>query len=107
RIAVEAMLSGSPADSVELLGRAIEFHRSRGRHMLLPDMFLHRGRALVALGNPVAAATDFESGIAVLEKQWASLAPGEMRWGVFATAQELFEEAIALSLARSDVRTAF
>jgi CHAT domain-containing protein len=107
RIGMQGLLASAPADAVEVLGRAIEFNRGPGRDMLLPDMYLHRGRAFAALRNPGAAATDFEAGIAELEKQRKSVAPGEERLGVFATAQELFEEAIALSLARSDVPAAF
>lgn len=107
RLAVQGFLAASPTDAVTLLGRAIEFHQARGRRMFLPELLLHRGRALAALGRPAEAASDFEAGIRELEAERMSLDPGDQRWGMFAAADELFDEAVALALQRQDVAAAF
>lgn len=107
RLTVDAYLAASPADALPLFARAIEFNRRNGRRMLLPDLHLQRGRALRAAGDEAAAAAEFEEGIRELEAQRSSIAPGEGRWGMFAAADELFDEAVALAVARGDARGAF
>jgi len=103
----EALVAPSPEVAVSLLTRAIDFHSTRGRRVVLPELFLARGRAYRDGGQASLAAADFESGIAQFEKRRESLPKGELRWGTFDTAGELFEEAVASALARRDVATAF
>lgn len=106
-LAVAGYLAPSPARTVELLGKAIEFHRSRGRRIYLPEMLLHRGRALMALGRRRDAAADLEEGIAEMERQRMSLDSGDARWGVFVEGSELFDEAVTLAFDGGDQRLAF
>jgi CHAT domain-containing protein/tetratricopeptide (TPR) repeat protein len=107
RMAVQGFLATSPESAVNHLSSAIAFERAKRQHMLLPELLLHRGRAFAAAGNAPRAADDFEQGIRELEDQRASLAAGEQRWGVFGAADELFDEAVALALRRSDAEAAF
>lgn len=105
--AVEAGVETSPGAAVTLLRNAIDFHRAKGRRMFLPELFLKRGRALIALGRLTEAAADFDAGISELEAQRLTLEKGEQRWGMFAEADELFDEALALALSRGDKAGAF
>lgn len=105
--AVDARLIASPRNAVLHLDKVIDYHRVKGRHMFLPELYLQRGRALAALGRLPAATADFEAGIAELESQRATLPAGEVRWGVFMAAEELVEEAIAAALARNDSTAAY
>lgn len=105
--AVEAGLARSPLDAVTLLGQAIDYQRVKGRRMFLPELLLHRGMALAGLGRATEAASDFESGIAEIEAQRQTLASGENRWGMFAAADELFDEAVSLALSRGDTARAY
>lgn len=107
RVAIEGLLARSAAEAVPLLTRAIDFHHERGRRMFLPDLYLHRGRALERLGDGHAAAADYERGIAELEAQRSSIQEGDERWGMFAGADELFEEALVLAHRRGDPASAF
>jgi CHAT domain-containing protein len=106
-MATEAILTPSPDVAVALLSRAIDYHRTRGRRMLLPDMLLRRGRAFRDLRQYDLAAADMEAGITEVEIHRQSLPGGESRWGIFHAAEDLFEEAIGLALARNDVGKAF
>ncbi len=105
--AVEAMVAATPPDALRLLTAAIQYHRTKGRRIRLPDLLLSRGRAFRAVGDDTSAAADFEAGIAQLEQYREALPPGEQRWGVFHAANELFQEALALALRRGDHESAF
>jgi CHAT domain-containing protein len=105
--AVQAMLEASPVEAVTLATQAIEFHEAKGYRMLLPNLYLQRARAYRDSGDPASAARDLERGISELESHRESLPEGEARWGVFHSADELFEDAIALALRRNDARAAF
>lgn len=107
RIAAEGLLAQAPAEAATLLGTAIDFHRFRGRRMFLPELLLHRSRALLAMNRTDAAAADLDKGIEELEKQRTSLEEGEARLGVFGTADELFEDAVALAVDRGQNDRAF
>ena len=75
--------------------------------MNLPGLFLQRGRAHRANGDAIAAAADLESGMVEQERHRQSLPSGDVRWGAFFAAEELFEEAIDLAVDRNDVPRAF
>ncbi|MFP5246444.1 MAG: tetratricopeptide repeat protein, partial [Thermoanaerobaculia bacterium] len=107
RLAVQGFLARSPADAVTALSHAIDFQRTKGRRVFLPELLLYRGRAHAAVGNRLDAAADFEAGIRELEDQRISIAAGDERWGMFGTADELFDEAVILALQNGDVSAAF
>ena len=93
--------------AVALLTRAIAYHATRGDRVVLPELYLARGRAYRTGGQEALAASDFETGIVQVEKRRESLPHGELRWGTFDTAAELFEEAAASAIRRGDVSAAF
>lgn len=107
RFAVAGFLAPTPFAAVPNLTRAIEFHREKGRRMYLPELYLERGRAYAKMRDIPAAAADFEAGIGELETQRLSLRAGDERWGMFSSHGELFDEAVALALARGDSDQAF
>ena len=104
---MEGFVTLSPSEAVPLLGRAIEFHSTKGRRMLLPEMFLYRGRALAAMGKIDSAAADFEAGIREFETQQQSIEQANERWRMYSSADELFDEAVSLAAGRGDIVTAF
>ncbi|HYR26888.1 MAG TPA: hypothetical protein VEU30_00395, partial [Thermoanaerobaculia bacterium] len=107
RLMVRGFLAGSPASVVTHISQAIDFHRTKGRRMFLPELLLERGRAYAALKKQQEAAADFEAGINELESQRMSIESADERWGMFAVADELFDEAAALALMRGDIARAF
>jgi len=107
QLVVRAMLAASPSEATGLLTDAIAFQSAKGDRMNLPGLYLLRGRAFRSLGDQVGAASDFERGIAEIEKHRQSLPQGEARWGAFYSADELFEDAVDLAIERNDVAGAF
>lgn len=91
-----------PRRGVALLTSAIDYQHRARRPIVLPELYLQRGRAQLALANLNAAAGDFDLGIAELERQRTHVREAEFRAGLFDDAAELFEEAIALQLRRDD-----
>lgn len=106
-LASDAVIRASPSDGLKALTAAIDYHRSRGRKIALPELFLHRARAYRQLGQPRLAAADAEAGIAEVERYRKSLPSGEVRWGILDPSNELFEEAIDLALHDGDTSRAF
>jgi CHAT domain-containing protein len=106
-MAAEAITTANPGRAIELLDDAVDYQRTRGRRITLPDLLLRRGRAFEQIGDRKRAAADFEAGIAEVESHRRTLPAGEARWGIFNAAEELFEEAIALALKERDPRRAF
>ncbi|HEX6086235.1 MAG TPA: CHAT domain-containing protein [Thermoanaerobaculia bacterium] len=104
--AAAALLSNDPRTAIVLLTDALAFHGKNGSRRLMPQMYLRRGRMYLALADHVRAASDFESGIALLESQRETVEKGEQRWGVLDAAEELFDEAIAEAL-RAGAEPAF
>lgn len=107
RLMIRGFLAESPASAVTHISQAIEFNRAKGRRMFLPELLLERGRAYATLKKQQEAAADFEAGIDELESQRMSIEAADERWGMFAVADELFDEAAALALSRGDVAGAF
>ena len=104
----EALLitAREPAEAVRLLTIAMDFHSQRGRRSFLPDLFLSRGRAHLRAAETAAALSDFDAGIAQLETERRGT-PISERLGLFDTANDLFEEAIALEIDNGRVAEAF
>lgn len=107
RVLAAVRLAPNPAETVTLLNEAIAYHKKHGRQMVLPDLYLHRSRALRARSDFAGAMHDLDAGIAELEKQRLSVQAGDQRWGVFGNGEELFEEAVALAVARGETERAF
>jgi CHAT domain-containing protein len=104
---VRAMLATSSEEATALLTEAIAFESTRGDRVNLPGLFLQRGRSRRDRGDLTGAAADFRSGVNEVETHRQSLQQGVARWGVFFSAEELFEEAIDLELQRNDHAAAF
>lgn len=100
-----ALIEEDPALAVSRLSEVLRVHATdQGWRMLLPDLYLRRGRMYLRLADRQRAARDFESGIAELEKHRESLPAGEARWGVLDAADELFDEAVEISLPEGAAR---
>jgi CHAT domain-containing protein len=106
-LAVEGFLAPSPAGAIAAWSRAIDYQRTKGRRVFLPELFLYRGRSLVEIGQRDRAAEDFEAGIRELENQRVSIAAADDRWGMFGMADELFDDAVVLALQKGDAAGAF
>lgn len=104
---VEAALARDPAVAVALLSGAIDFHRSGGRRLYVPELLLERARAFRVQRQEARAIADVDAAIAELETHRGSVAQGEDRWGFFHGSEQLFTEAIDLALEVGDVRRAF
>jgi CHAT domain-containing protein len=89
-----------PPRAIALLSSAIAFHQASARPIVLPELYLQRGRVRLAAKQLALAALDFDSGIAELERQRTHVADAELRPGIFDDAAALFDEAIALRLDR-------
>ncbi|HEX8410362.1 MAG TPA: CHAT domain-containing protein [Thermoanaerobaculia bacterium] len=91
-----------PKRAIALLSSAIRFQQQAERSIVLPELYLERGRAYVAAGGMDDAARDFESGIRELERQRNRVHESELRPGIFDDAVELFDEAVSLRVRRGD-----
>jgi CHAT domain-containing protein len=96
----------NPAAAVDVLTRSIAFYKANGFGMLLPPAYLQRGRAALASGDQTKALSDFEEGLAEVERQRATVA-ADARVTVFDTAPDLIAETIDLLLARGRDEDAF
>jgi CHAT domain-containing protein len=104
RMATAALVATGPQHAISLLTAALQFQETKGWRLLMPDLFLRRGRMYLQIGDRAAARRDFESGIEELEKHRGSIPAGEQRWGSLDAASELFEEAIDDALRDSPAR---
>jgi len=101
-----AMLTATPPrDAEALFTQAIEFQKSNP--VDLPGLFLERARARRSLGDIAGALSDVQRGIDDLEQYRESLPEGAERWGAFHAAEELFDDAVDLSVAAGAVKDAF
>jgi tetratricopeptide (TPR) repeat protein len=102
-----ALTDSRPQAAVQLLSDALRFHDQSGWRVLMPDLYLRRGRMFRELGQAANAEADFEAGIAELERERETVRPGQQRWGVFDASEELFDEAIDLALETRQPARAF
>lgn len=87
-----------PRRAIPLLSAAIAFQLRAARPIVLPELYLERARAFIALNDLGAGERDYESGIKELERQRGHVFDAELRPGVFDHAYALFDGAIALQL---------
>jgi CHAT domain-containing protein len=102
-----SLLRADPGRALPLLNSAISFQEKAGRAIVLPALFLERGRAKLALHRDIDAGRDFEAGIAALEQQRSKTLAAELRPGIFDNATELFDEAVSLALRKEIPAAAF
>jgi len=91
---------GEPERAVALLSAAVAFQKESERPIVLPELYLERGRTYLAANDLSAAERDFEAGLAELERQRSRVREAELRPGIFDDAAKLFNEAIALQIRR-------
>ena len=105
----EAMIrrTSAPEVALRLMDNAIEALRAVGLYLYLPQLHLERGRTHLRLGDKVAAAADFESGINLLLMQRTMIPSHELRVGIFDNSSALFDEALRLALHEGDIDRAF
>ncbi|HYK03655.1 MAG TPA: CHAT domain-containing protein [Thermoanaerobaculia bacterium] len=89
------------------LSRAIIYQEHAGRELLLPQLYLERARAHVALGSVPEALADLERGVGHLERQRGHVSDAGMRYGIFDDAHELFSDAVDIHLRERNVAAAF
>jgi CHAT domain-containing protein len=106
-VAGSLMRRKDPRSAIALLSAAVSFQEQTDRALLLPELYLQRGRANIDLGRLDEAGADFESGIEQLEQQRTRVNSTELRSGIFDDAAELFASAVSLSIARRDAVRAF
>ncbi|HVR38357.1 MAG TPA: CHAT domain-containing protein [Thermoanaerobaculia bacterium] len=99
------LVSSDSARAENLLGHAIELYRASDRTVFLPECHLLRARAELHRGDRDAAARDLDEGVAMLERSRVRVG-GVVGTGVLDAGEALFDEAIRLSLDRSDVSAA-
>jgi CHAT domain-containing protein len=96
-----------PRGALSFLSAAIGFQERAEREVLLPQLYLERGRAYAAIGDRDNAEWDFERGIERLERQRTRMTDAEVRSGIFDDASDLFHEVVSLELLRNDAGAAF
>ena len=87
-----------PHRAIALLSGAVAFEEASARSIVLPELFLERGRAFLSENNLDAAEADFGRGLTELEHQRSRVRDAELRPGIFSDSSELFDEAIALQV---------
>jgi tetratricopeptide (TPR) repeat protein len=103
-----AVVLGTDAPrAIASLTHAIDFYRQAGLPALLPGPHLYRARAALRLGRSDDAMRDLEAGVAEVERQPVALTGAVVATPVFDAGDELFEDAVRLSLDRGDRAQAF
>jgi len=101
------LLAADPARARRDLSQAIDAYASVQHAVFLSEALLLRARAARAAGDPAAAASDLEHGIAELERHPAPAAGAVVGTGVLDAGKRLYEEAVRVALARGDQGGAF
>jgi tetratricopeptide (TPR) repeat protein len=102
-----AVRDSDPRRAIELLDRAVAFSEQTRRRFVLPLFLLQRGRAWLAAGDEERAWQDFSTAMDELEAQRSAIAALSLRARMFDTAEELFDQAIALAARRGNAEDAF
>jgi tetratricopeptide (TPR) repeat protein len=101
-----ALERSDPRRARELATRAIDVYAAHGMTAMLAEPYLVRARAALRLGDPSAARADLARGIAAVEQHPMRIADVVIGTGVLDAGNALFEEGIALDLARGDAASA-
>lgn len=104
---VRSIVEGASFDATAILEDAIAFESVKGDRMVLPRLLLQRARALRAAGDAAGAEADLDRAMSEMERQRQSIPTGDARWGAFAAAEDVFQEAIDLALDLGNVAKAF
>ena len=89
------------------LTAALEFHKTKGRRMFVPEILLARSNAYRAMGDRGAAWNDVREAIGELEGERSEAPGGYERAAMFDSARSLFAAAVAMRLEDNDVPGAF
>jgi CHAT domain-containing protein len=100
-------LHDDPHAALAELSEARQAYERMGQRALEIDSRLLRARAAMVLGDAGEAAREVDGGIELLERFRVALAAGSFARGVLDPGDELYEQAIRLSLDRGDVAKAF
>jgi len=95
-----------PEKSVRLFTSAIDFYQSTST-ILLPELYLERGRAHLARRSENEAASDFRSGIDRLEEQRATASDFDLYSTAADVGEDLYIEAVRLAARRGEVERAY
>jgi CHAT domain-containing protein len=90
--------SSDPRRASELISSAIAYQKQSARQIVLPELYLERARAQMALHAWPEAEQDLDEGIEELEQQREHVDDAELRPGLFDSSAELFREAVSLQL---------
>jgi tetratricopeptide (TPR) repeat protein len=102
-----AMLSTDPERARTHLTKSIEGYQSIERALFLPEPYLLRARAALAMGAQDEALRDVERGVAELERHRIHFAESVTGLGIFDAGRELYQIAIRMSADRDDAAAAF
>lgn len=105
-VEAELLAKDQPCGAVAALDPAVSYYRANSIGMLLPPVYLQRGRAHLACGGPSIALFDFENGLAEIERQRENVKLDD-RTFVFDTVPDLLGELVALLLAQHRDTEAF
>jgi hypothetical protein len=89
-----------PRRAALLLSSAIAYQKQTARKLVLPELYLERARAHMALEAWPEAEQDLDKGIEELEQQRQHVDDAELRPGLFDSSAELFHDAVSLQLRR-------
>ena len=106
-VAGSLMRRGDARSAIRHLSVAIDFQEHSDRTLLLPELYLQRGRAYRDTGRTIEAQRDFDRGIQCLERQRRHVPDADLRAGIFDDAAELFDDAVSLALLHNDGPGAF
>ena len=96
----EVRQRSAPRAAIDVLSGAIAKLQAGGSVLKLPNLFLIRGRAYLAVGDEGNAQADFDRGIDAFEEQHRSVAQARFRTSHFDESWDLFTEMIRLQLRR-------
>jgi CHAT domain-containing protein len=100
-------LHDDPRAALVELAEARSAYGRMGQRALEIDSRLLRTRGAIAVGDSAEAAREAEGGIDLLQRFRVALSGGSFAKGVLDSGDELYEQAIRLSLDRGDVAKAF
>lgn len=109
RLFIEGLLQRerAPRDAIALFDRAGTLIHERGGERSLTWVHLEKGRTQRGLGDETAARASFEAALEIVEEKRKGVRDAEQRALTFASAAEVFADAIALEIDAGDAAAAF